>query len=113
MLPRSQNDNVVGSERTLPIDPDNTRDLSKNRENRRLKIAGLVLMAPGERGNRAGAQCRDFFVVSVANHYIPILPRIGRRFSIQENLKSFTCKGGEKSASVGVLGTILIFVSLI
>ena len=45
MLPRSQNDNVVGSERMLPIDPDNTRDLPKNRENRRLKIAGLVLMA--------------------------------------------------------------------
>jgi hypothetical protein len=45
MLPRSQNDNVVGSERTLPIDPDNTPDLPKNRENRRLKIAGLVLMA--------------------------------------------------------------------
>src|SRR5947208_17167794 len=45
MLPRSQNDNVVGSERMLPIDPDNTSDLPKNRENRRLKIAGLVLMA--------------------------------------------------------------------
>src|SRR5947208_15931614 len=29
----------------LPIDPDNTPDLPKNRENRRLKIAGLVLMA--------------------------------------------------------------------
>src|SRR5437867_12271968 len=45
MLPRSQNENVVGSERMLPIDPDNTPDLPKNRENRRLKIAGLVLMA--------------------------------------------------------------------
>jgi len=34
----------------------------------------------------------------------------GGVLAYKENLKSFTC---EKSASVGVLGTILIFVSLI
>jgi len=37
----------------------------------------------------------------------------GGVLAYKENLKSFTCKGCEKSTSVGVLGTVLIFVSLI
>ena len=37
----------------------------------------------------------------------------GGVLAYKENLKSFTCKGCEKSTSVGVLETVLIFVSLI